>query len=110
MQSRSFQNTFPKALKLSSEYSGGQSQIDAVEVVAKGEQFETRYYRELFPLNPILAGGNANFDVTPDGRGFVIPVQPEVTAATHKLDAELNREAGVSESVVWADAALLLSP
>jgi len=63
------------------EFSGSQSQINAVEVIAKGEQLETRNYRKLFPLNHVLAGGNANFEVSPDGRRFLIPVQPEVAAA-----------------------------
>jgi Tol biopolymer transport system component len=67
------------------EFSGGQSQVDAVEVVANGEQLETRNNRKLFPLGHILAGGNANFEVTPDGRRFLVPVQPEVAAAPISL-------------------------
>jgi len=67
------------------EFAGGQSQIDAVELVANDEQLETRNYRKLFPLGHILAGGNANFEVSPDGRRFLIPVQPEVAAAPISL-------------------------
>ncbi|PYV49347.1 MAG: hypothetical protein DMG94_01150, partial [Acidobacteria bacterium] len=67
------------------EFSGGQSQIDAVEVVANGDQLETRNYRKLFSVAHILAGGNSNFDVTPAGNRFLIPVQPEVTAAPISL-------------------------
>jgi len=67
------------------EFSGGQTQIIAVEVVAKGEQFETRNYRKLFALGHVIAGGNANFEVTPDGKRFLIAVQPEVAAAPISL-------------------------
>jgi Tol biopolymer transport system component len=67
------------------EFSGSQSQIMAVEVIANGDQLETRNYRKLFPMNHIIAGGNANFEVSPDGRRFLIPVQPEVAAAPISL-------------------------
>ena len=33
----------------------------------------------------LIAGGNANFEVTPDGRRFLVPVQPEVAAAPISL-------------------------
>jgi len=67
------------------EFYGSQTQIIAVEVVANGQQFETRNYRKLFPLAHILAGGNANFEVTPDACRFLIAVQPEVAAAPISL-------------------------
>ena len=76
------------------EFSGGQTQIIAVEVVAKSEQLETRNYRKLFPLGHVIAGGNANFEVTPDGRRFLIPVQPEVAAAPITLTLNWPRKLG----------------
>ena len=63
------------------EFSGGQTQIIAVDVTPHGDQFETRNYRKLFALGHVLTGGNANFEVSPDGRRFLIPIQPEVAAA-----------------------------
>lgn len=62
------------------EFSGGQVQIDAVDVATQGDQFATRNYRRLFVIGHVIAGGNANFEVSPDGRRFLIPVQPEVAA------------------------------
>jgi Tol biopolymer transport system component len=76
------------------EFSGGQSQIVAVDVVAQGDQFETRNYRKLFALGHILAGGNANFEVSPDGRRFLIPVQPEVAAAPIALTLNWSSKLG----------------
>jgi eukaryotic-like serine/threonine-protein kinase len=67
------------------EFSAGQTQIMAVDVAAQGDQFETRNYHKLFALGHVIAGGNANFEVTPDGHRFLIPVQPEVAAAPISL-------------------------
>jgi serine/threonine protein kinase/Tol biopolymer transport system component len=67
------------------EFSGGQTQIIAVDVTARGDQFETSNYRKLFAPGHLIAGGNANFEVSPDGGRFLIPVQPEVAAAPISL-------------------------
>jgi Tol biopolymer transport system component len=63
------------------EFSGGQVQIDAVDVATRGDQLATTNYRKLFALGHVIAGGNANFEASPDGHRFLIAVQPEVAAA-----------------------------
>ena len=63
------------------EFSGGQLQIMAVDTAAQGDQFQSKNYRSLFAVNHVIAGGNANFEATPDGRRFLLAVQPEVAAA-----------------------------
>jgi len=63
------------------EFSGGQVQIDAVEIATRGDQLATTNYRKLFAVPHVIAGGNANFEVSPDGHRFLIAVQPEVAAA-----------------------------
>jgi serine/threonine protein kinase/Tol biopolymer transport system component len=67
------------------EFFGAQTQVFAVDVVSKSAQFETQNYRRLFPLNHLLAGGNSNFEVSPDGGRFLIAVQPEGEAAPMSL-------------------------
>jgi hypothetical protein len=56
-----------------------------VEVVANGEQLETRNYRKLFALGHVIAGGNANFEATPDGKRFLIAVQPDIAVVPISL-------------------------
>jgi eukaryotic-like serine/threonine-protein kinase len=65
------------------EFSNTQTQMFAMDVVAEGNQFEIRNYRRLFPVNHISA--SSNFEVTPDGRRFLIIVQPEAEAAPMNL-------------------------
>jgi serine/threonine protein kinase len=67
------------------EFFGAQTQVFAVDVAGKSDQFETENYRRLFPLNYLLAGGNSNFEVTPDGSRFLIAVQPEGEASPISL-------------------------
>jgi serine/threonine-protein kinase len=67
------------------EFSGAQTQVFAVNVVGKADQFETENYRRLFPVNFLLAGGNSNFEVSPDGSRFLIAAQPEGEAAPISL-------------------------
>ena len=67
------------------EFSGAQTQVIAVEIIENGDQFQTQNYRRLFPVNHVLAGGNSSFDVTRDGRRFLIPIQPQTEAAPMNL-------------------------
>jgi len=65
------------------EFSNAQTQLFAMDVVANGDQFETRNYRKLFPVNHIATANN--FEVSPDGRRFLIVIQPEAEAAPMSL-------------------------
>lgn len=67
------------------EFSGAETQVLAVDVIAKGDQLVTQNYRKLFPVNYVLAGHNSYFDVSPDGRRFLIPIQPQAEAAPMSL-------------------------
>ena len=67
------------------EFSGAQTQMLAVEVIAKGDQFQTQNYRRLFPVNHVLAGHISSFDVSRDGRRFLLPIQPQTEAAPISL-------------------------
>jgi eukaryotic-like serine/threonine-protein kinase len=67
------------------EFSGAETQVLAVDVIAKGDQLVTQNYRKLFPVNYVLAGHNSYFDVSPDGRRFLIPIQPQTEAAPMSL-------------------------
>ncbi len=76
------------------EFSNAQTQLFTMDVVAKGDQFETQNYRRLFPLNHVPAAGT-NFEVSPDGRRFLMVIQPEAEAAPMSLmlnwTAKLNK-------------------
>ncbi len=76
------------------EFSNAQTQLFTMDVVAKGDQFETQNYRRLFPVNHVPAAGT-NFEVSPDGRRFLMVIQPEAEAAPMSLTlnwtAKLNK-------------------
>jgi len=59
------------------EFTGTQTHMLAAEIIPRRDQFETQKYRSLFPVNHVLTGGNSSFDVTRDGRRFLLPIQPE---------------------------------
>lgn len=65
------------------EFSNTQTQMFAMAVVANSNQFETRNYRRLFPVNHVSV--SSNFEVSPDGRRFLIIVQPESDAVPMSL-------------------------
>ena len=76
------------------EFFGAQTQVFAVDVAGKADQFETENYRRLFPLSHLLAGGNSNFEVSPDGGRFLIAVQPEGEASPMSLTLNWTAKLG----------------
>ncbi len=74
------------------EFSNAQTQLFTMDVVAKGDQFETQNYGRLFPLNHVPAAGT-NFEVSPDGRRFLMVIQPEAAPVSLVLNwtAKLNK-------------------
>jgi len=77
-----------------SQFSDAQTQIFALDIAARGDQFETQNYRKLFPVNHVPAAGT-NFDVSPDGRRFLMAAQPNAEAAP--LSLVLNWTTGLNK-------------
>ena len=52
-------------------------QLEAAQVNTKGEEFQVESIRLLFP-GPSVAAAGQLFDVTPDGKRFLLPLAPSV--------------------------------
>ena len=52
-------------------------QLKAAEVNTKGEEFQVESVRPLFP-GPSVAAAGQLFDVTPDGKRFLLALPPSV--------------------------------
>ena len=64
----------------------------AVDVTANGAAFQTSAPRQLFPLPP---GAANDWDVTPDGRRFLIPVRRTQAVGDEPITVVLNWKASL---------------
>jgi len=72
-------------------YYGLDATLDVVQVNAHGNQFEVGTMQNLFPMRNVLPTGEP-FDVTPDGKRFLVFQEPEGSASPMTLVLNWNAD------------------